>query len=353
MSKVNYLEFLPRFDGTGLPLIYDFIYEFESVCNLENLATCARRHYLLQCIQGEAKDIVDTLGIAHEKEYDSLVYLLSSYFGEVNRQKRQILHLQRAVLPTIETMSREKTSKKEGFSYFREHVSILESVQSLHKLFLDKTLSEDPLNVTFINSLCQCFPRELTYKLYSEDWESQSSFERFKDLLKLCRNYKKLFWHEIIVNGVNVRDSSPAVMPMDSPDTGNQTQQGSKEHASITSHAVQTGLNGSFVRKKVRRKRRKRVRSNSVAKVTRPPLYTDYPRTSMSKIACIPAPRIEQLRQKYAKEEPLHAVQRDIFNRFAGAFSLMAQISMSGILSPNLFDGNQTGLYSMKQFYKQ
>ena len=196
ISESELERMLPSFSGTALPLFETFITEFEDVCNLGGLPTLARKSYLLKCIKGKAKSIMQTLNLHEENDYDTLVSMLSAFYNDINKQRKILLELQAKIDP-IRSVSREETSNMQGFIFFNKQKKILLAAHNLQKLYDTSKIPESPINYEFVTALEKPFPRTVTMQLFEKNYQSLSAIQRLNSLLDICEKFISLFWHEV------------------------------------------------------------------------------------------------------------------------------------------------------------
>ena len=216
ISEAELERILPSFNGTTLPLFETFITEFEGVCNLRGLPTLARKPYLLKCMRGKAQSILHTLHLHEEKDYDTLVSMLSAFYNDTNKQRKLLLELQAEIDP-IRSISREETSKLEGFIFFSKQKKILAAAHSLQNIYDNGKMHESPINHEFVTALEKPFPRTVTLKLFDKNYQSLSSIQRLNSLLDVCEQFKSLFWQEVITTEDHIPIYTAGVIPNTTP----------------------------------------------------------------------------------------------------------------------------------------
>ena len=212
ISEAELERILPSFNGTTLPLFETFITEFEGVCNLRGLPSLARKPYLLKCMQGKAKSILHTLHLHEEKDYDTLVSMLSAFYNDTNKQRKLLLELQAEIDP-LRSVSREETSKMQGFIFFSEQKKILVAAHNLQNLYDNGKVNESPINHEFVTALEKPFPRTVTLKLFDKNYQSLPSIQRLNSLLDVCEQFKSLFWQEVITTEDQIPFYTAGVVP--------------------------------------------------------------------------------------------------------------------------------------------
>ena len=103
-------------------------------------------------MRGKAQSILHTLHLHEEKDYDTLVSMLSAFYNDTNKQRKLLLELQAEIDP-IRSISREETSKLEGFTFFSKQTKILIAAHSLQNIYDNGKMHESPINHEFVSAL--------------------------------------------------------------------------------------------------------------------------------------------------------------------------------------------------------